>query len=154
MPPGERVYIPSSALVEASHASSLNHTDYPKREHFQTTIKMHLHQTILATASLLCLVTAICPGFNYAIGNAIPKGTLQGSRVTRWNVYDDSCNIVDGLLATGNPCDDGIFSCSPPPILFVGYKNTFTGLEYACRQDPNSGRCGSDVISVCVSGII
>ena len=26
--------------------------------------------------------------------------------------------------------------------------------SYACRRDPNSGVCGSDVISVCVSGSI
>jgi hypothetical protein len=65
-------------------------------------------------------------------------------------VYDDSCNAVDGLTTDENPCTQGIFSCSPPPILFTGYKNTFTGLQYACRTDPNSGNCGSDVISVCV----
>lgn len=45
------------------------------------------------------------------------------------SVYDDSCNAVDGLLTNGNPCTDGIFGCSPPPILFDEYTNTFTGLR-------------------------
>lgn len=85
-------------------------------------------------------------------------------------VYDDSCNQVDGLTTNQNPCTEGIFGCSPPPIIFDQYTNTFTGLvyvhsysqsvlqfvhalvhRYACRTDPNSGVCGSDVISVCVS---
>ncbi|KAF7378412.1 hypothetical protein MSAN_00267800 [Mycena sanguinolenta] len=103
------------------------------------------------TASLAILVAlgvnvgAICPGFNYAIGNVIP----EGNGVNRWNVYDDSCNVVDGLTTTQNPCTEGIFGCSPPPIIFDQYTNSFTGLIYACRTDPNSGVCGGDVISVC-----
>ncbi|KAF2096501.1 hypothetical protein NA57DRAFT_58412 [Rhizodiscina lignyota] len=88
---------------------------------------------------------AICPGFNYAIGNVVP----EGNGVNRWNVYDDSCNVVDGLTTNRNPCEQGTFGCSPPPVLFNQYTNSFTGLIYACRPDPNSGNCGSDVISVC-----
>ena len=65
-------------------------------------------------------------------------------------VYDDSCNHVDSLTTTGNPCTSGTFGCTPPPITFNSYKNTFSGLVYACRPDPNSGKCGDDVISVCV----
>ncbi|KAH9889464.1 hypothetical protein C8Q73DRAFT_654260 [Cubamyces lactineus] len=98
--------------------------------------------TLAATASQ---VSAICPGFNYAIGNQI----VLGGGYSRWNVYDDSCNVADGLTTNGNPCDQGIFGCSPPPILFDRYTSTVTGLIYACRPDPNSGVCGSDVISVC-----
>ncbi|KZP28451.1 hypothetical protein FIBSPDRAFT_701035, partial [Athelia psychrophila] len=90
-------------------------------------------------------VVAICPGYNYGIGNVIS----EGNGVNRWNVYDDSCNVVDGLTTNQNPCNEGIFSCSPPPIIFNGYKNSFTGLKYACRTDPNSGSCGGDTISVC-----
>jgi hypothetical protein len=111
---------------------------------------MHITTAALTSTFLLGLTTAICPGFNYAIGNAIPEGKIGSSPVTRWNVYDDSCNVVDGLTTTGNPCTAGIFSCSPPPIIFTGYTNSFTHLRYACRRDPNSGKCGNDVISVCV----
>ena len=50
------------------------------------------------------------------------------------NVYDDSCNVVDGLTTDGNPCTQpsGIFSCATRPdetVTFVGYKNSFTGLQ-------------------------
>ncbi|KAJ7596084.1 hypothetical protein C8J56DRAFT_395090 [Mycena floridula] len=90
-------------------------------------------------------VAAICPGFNFGIGNAMDLG----GGIKRWDVYDDSCKVVDSLTTNENPCDQGTFSCSPPPIHFTGYKSTFTGLRYACRADPNSGKCGGDTISVC-----
>ncbi|VDB90157.1 unnamed protein product [Peniophora sp. CBMAI 1063] len=89
--------------------------------------------------------SAICPGYNYGIGNQHPLD----NGLSAWTVYDDSCNPVDGLQTSGNPCTQGIFTCSGDPILFTGYHSSVTGLEYACRQDPNSGSCGSDVISVC-----
>jgi hypothetical protein len=94
-------------------------------------------------------VAAICPGFNFAIGNVIPQGRLGDADVNRCmylsarrfkpqvnriqfclvgNVYDDGCAVVDSLTTTGNPCDAGIFGCSPPPILFNTYTSTFTGL--------------------------
>ncbi|KAJ8093877.1 hypothetical protein PM082_009744 [Marasmius tenuissimus] len=69
---------------------------------------------------------AICPGFNYGIGNV----QSLGNGVNRWTVYDDSCNAVHGLTTNQNPCNEGIFSCSPPPVLFIGYTNTFTKLRY------------------------
>ena len=84
--------------------------------------------------------------------------------------------MVDGLITqkNGNPCTQGnIFGCSPPPIIFNRYKNNRNGItlvnltfsplvpsadecfgfthSYKCRRDPNSGKCGNDVISVCVS---
>ncbi|KIM47336.1 hypothetical protein M413DRAFT_16615 [Hebeloma cylindrosporum] len=103
-------------------------------------------QSYLKTLALpLLLVSstlAICPGFNYGIGNV---QSLGGGGT----FYDDSCNVVDGLTTNNNPCNEGIFACSPPPIIFDEYTNSFTGLRYACRTDPNSGTCGSDVISVC-----
>ncbi|KIM47344.1 hypothetical protein M413DRAFT_64049 [Hebeloma cylindrosporum] len=106
-------------------------------------------QSFLKTLALpLLLVSsslAICPGFNYGVGNV----QSLGGGVNRWNVYDDSCNVVDGLTTTFNPCTVGTFGCSPPPIIFNEYTNSFTGLRYACRTDPNSGTCGSDVVSVC-----
>jgi hypothetical protein len=104
---------------------------------------------LLATTTT---VVAICPGFNFAIGNVIPQGQIGDAQVNRCmslsarnfklslevayriqffpvgNVYDDSCNVVDGLTTTGNPCDEGIFGCTPPPILFDLYTSTFTGL--------------------------
>ncbi|KAJ7479105.1 hypothetical protein FB451DRAFT_1131297 [Mycena latifolia] len=84
-------------------------------------------------------VAAICPGFNFGIGNQMDLG----------NVYDDRCNQVDGLTTNQNPCTQGIFGCSPPPIIFNEYTSTFTGLKYACRTDPKSGSRSSDKISVC-----
>ncbi|KAJ7510746.1 hypothetical protein B0H11DRAFT_1789828, partial [Mycena galericulata] len=88
---------------------------------------------------------AICPGFNFAIGNLIPLP--EG--VDRWNVYNGSCIVVDGLTTANNPCNQGIFGCSPAPIIFDHYTNTATGLEYTCGRDPNSDVCGNDIISVC-----
>ncbi|KAF8187898.1 hypothetical protein K438DRAFT_1594834 [Mycena galopus ATCC 62051] len=106
---------------------------------------MKITASLAIVVALGVSVGAICPGFNYAIGNVIP----EGNDVNRWNVYDDSCNVVDGLTTNQNPCTEGIFGCSPPPVIFDQYTNSFTGLRYACRPDPNSGVCGSDVISVC-----
>ncbi|EIM79478.1 uncharacterized protein STEHIDRAFT_135748 [Stereum hirsutum FP-91666 SS1] len=94
-------------------------------------------------------VVAICPGFNYGVGNAQDQGKLGNSEVTRWNVYDDGCNVVDSLTTTTNPCESGTFSCTGSPITFNGYTNTFNGQHYACRPDANSGSCGGDVISIC-----
>ncbi|TFK35361.1 hypothetical protein BDQ12DRAFT_321278 [Crucibulum laeve] len=88
---------------------------------------------------------AICPGFNFGIGNVEPLG----GGVNRWTVFDDNCNAVDGLTTNQNPCTQGIFGCSPAPVIFNHYRNTFTGLQYACRTDPNSGSCGGVTISVC-----
>ncbi|TFK63632.1 hypothetical protein BDN72DRAFT_775687 [Pluteus cervinus] len=102
--------------------------------------------TLLPLLSLVDVALSLCPGFNYAIGNVQPIG----NGINRWTIYDDSCNPVDSLTTDLNPCTTGgIFACSPPPITFVKYTNTFTGLMYACRKDANSGVCGSDIISVC-----
>ncbi|KDR70437.1 hypothetical protein GALMADRAFT_76112 [Galerina marginata CBS 339.88] len=90
-------------------------------------------------------VQAICGGFNFGIGNV----RSLGGGVNRWDVFDDGCNVVDGLTTNQNPCSEGIFGCSPPPIIFNQYTNTFTHLRYACRTDPSSGRCGNTVVSVC-----
>ncbi|KAF9036753.1 hypothetical protein BJ165DRAFT_1532854 [Panaeolus papilionaceus] len=107
--------------------------------------------TALTLPTLLVVnqVAAICPGFNFGIGNVIDQGKLGDAEVSRWNVYNDNCDVVDGLTTTENPCFSGTFGCSPPPIIFNRYTNSFTGLIYDCRTDPNSGKCGNDVISVC-----
>ncbi|KAJ7430229.1 hypothetical protein B0H11DRAFT_1670853, partial [Mycena galericulata] len=88
---------------------------------------------------------AVCPGALFAIGSPI---SLNASNM-RWNVYDPSCNVVDGLTTTGNPCDQVIFGCSPAPIFFDQYTG-LTGVTYRCRQDPNAEVCGNNTISVCV----
>ena len=95
---------------------------------------------------------AICPGFNFGIGNVVQNvGTLNGNSLNRCkcytlplnvnlnddglfvffltgNVYDDNCNVVDGLTTTGNPCDQGIFGCTAAPITFNRYTSTTSGL--------------------------
>ncbi|KAI0786925.1 hypothetical protein C8Q75DRAFT_720314 [Abortiporus biennis] len=106
---------------------------------------LHFSTVLLIPFLLASPALSICPGFNYGIGNVMSLG----DGINRWNVYDDSCNQVDGLVTNENPCTEGIFGCSPPPIIFNRYTNSFTGLIYACRTDPNSGVCGNDVISVC-----
>jgi len=92
-------------------------------------------------------VRAICSGFALAIGNVLP--VPLNSSESRWNVYDDSCNVVDGLTTNQNPCTQGIFGCSPPPLLFVSYTSTVTGLRYACVGDPSTENCDGNAISVC-----
>ena len=90
---------------------------------------------------------AICPGFNFGIGNeqSLGNGVNRCKCYTlplnvnlnddglfvfflTGNVYDDNCNVVDGLTTTGNPCDQGIFGCTAAPITFNRYTSTFTGL--------------------------
>ncbi|KAF9541908.1 hypothetical protein CPC08DRAFT_824331 [Agrocybe pediades] len=111
------------------------------------TNKFALLTTIISAFTLSA--TAVCPGFNFAVGNQQKLGGIDDA--SRWTIYDDSCNAVDSLTTFlgQNPCDTTTFGCSPPPIIFNRYTNTFTGLVYACRTDPNSGKCGNDVISVC-----
>ncbi|KAL4258206.1 hypothetical protein AB1N83_010423 [Pleurotus pulmonarius] len=94
---------------------------------------------------LVGTATAICPGFDFGIGNS----RAIGDGLSRWDVFDDGCNVVDGLTTNINPCNQVIFACSPPPLIFNGYTNTFTGWKYACRPDPNSGTCGGIRVSVC-----
>ncbi len=104
---------------------------------------------IVATLALAGYVSAICLGFNYGIGNVQPLGNginrcklsstqwyfvLAQNHLSAGNVYNDSCNIQDGLTTNQNLCTQpsGIFSCATCPddtITFVGYKNTFTGLR-------------------------
>ncbi|KAF8073904.1 hypothetical protein FPV67DRAFT_1778485 [Lyophyllum atratum] len=105
-----------------------------------------LYKAIAVSVSLAAIgVQAICPGFNYGIGNV----RSLGGGINRWDVFDDSCIVVDGLKRNQNPCTEGIFGFSPPPIIFNEYMNSFTGRRYACRTDPNSGNCGGTVVSVC-----
>ncbi|KAF8217987.1 DUF1793-domain-containing protein [Mycena galopus ATCC 62051] len=104
----------------------------------------HAALLVLPASETAVPAASICGGFNYAIGNVQSVGAYS-----RWNVYDDSCNVVDGLTTTGNPCTSGVFGCSAAPIIFTSYTSQFTGAVYACRTDVSSGSCGSDVISVC-----
>ncbi|TFK64774.1 hypothetical protein BDN72DRAFT_801831 [Pluteus cervinus] len=104
--------------------------------------------SLLPFLALADVALSVCPGFNYAISN-VESGSLQGRYAHRWTVYDDSCNEIQTIELDqyANPCFDTPFGCSPPPTLFNKY--TRDGLDYVCRQDPNSGVCRGDVISVC-----
>ena len=96
------------------------------------------------------VASAVCPGnFELAIGNQVglengankckcytlPQSlTVNDDRLFAFflagQVYDQDCNVVDGLSTTGNPCNYGIFGCSPAPIKFNSYTpspTTFTG---------------------------
>ncbi|KAJ5108606.1 hypothetical protein N7456_005281 [Penicillium angulare] len=75
------------------------------------------------------LVSAICPGYNYAFWN----------RGHNWfYTSDDSCNIV----VTGhcqNVCHcKGNWGCGPSHSVD---KLLVNGLWYACRREPNAGIC-------------
>ncbi|KAH6909983.1 hypothetical protein BKA70DRAFT_1425723 [Coprinopsis sp. MPI-PUGE-AT-0042] len=107
-------------------------------------IKMRFSTLIVAPLAA-SFAAAMCPGFNYGIG----EQQALGDGVNRWTVYGPSCHAVDRLTTSGNPCTQGIFGCSPPPIIVNRYTNTVSGLSYSCRRNEFSGTCGSDVISVC-----
>jgi NAD dependent epimerase/dehydratase family enzyme len=83
-----------------------------------------MYFSTLTPLLLAPLAAAICPGFNYGIGNQ----QALGNGISRWTIYDDGCNAVDSLTTTKNPCTTGTFGCSPPPIIFNRYTNTFTHL--------------------------
>jgi hypothetical protein len=84
-----------------------------------------MHFSTLMLAPLAAgFASAICPGFNFGIGNQ----QNLGNGISRWNVYDDSCTVVDGLTTTKNPCSTGIFGCTSAPITFNSYKSTSNGL--------------------------
>ncbi|ESK95615.1 hypothetical protein Moror_12587 [Moniliophthora roreri MCA 2997] len=106
---------------------------------------MQLKAALVVPFVLAGPVLSICPGFNYGIGNV----RSLGGGVNRWDVYDANCDVVDGLTTNQNPCTQGIFGCTPAPITFNFYRNTFTGLQYACRPDSRAGSCGGTSISVC-----
>ncbi|KAJ8074242.1 hypothetical protein PM082_012551 [Marasmius tenuissimus] len=109
-----------------------------------TTTKLLLFPIFL---SLNSQVLAVCPESELGIGNVI---RLEGQfEVYRWNVYDKDCKILDGLTTNNNPCTVGMFGCSPAPILFVSYINSFNGRQYKCQKAANGDACDSDIISVC-----
>lgn len=98
--------------------------------------------TLTMTAGGISSVLAICPGFNYGVGNVQSLGNgisrckcfvsssfpLKFTWYNAGTVYDDGCNAVDSLTTTGNPCTSGTFGCSPPPVTFNRYTNTFSHL--------------------------
>jgi hypothetical protein len=79
--------------------------------------------------------------------------TRLRSDILTGNVYNGSCQIVDGLTTNQNPCTQpsGIFDCTPPPLMFGAYTSSDTGIKYTCFQDNLTETCGTDPISVCVS---
>jgi hypothetical protein len=85
-----------------------------------------MHSSILMIAPLAAgFASAICPGYNFGIGFQ----QQLGGGTNRWTVYDANCKAVDSLTTNKNPCDSRIFGCSPPPVIFNRYTNTFTGLK-------------------------
>jgi hypothetical protein len=84
---------------------------------------MHFSTLILVPLAA-GFASAICPGFNFGIGN---QQSLGGG-TNRWTVYDANCKAVDSLTTNKNPCDSGTFGCTSAPITFNRYRNTFTGL--------------------------
>ena len=100
--------------------------------------------TVILPLFLAHQAVAICPGFNFGIGNIQRLGnginrckcyTFASQRHLSFfpplypgNVYDDNCKQVDGLTTTGNPCTQGIFGCTPAPVTFNRYTSTFSGL--------------------------
>jgi hypothetical protein len=90
---------------------------------------------------------AMCPGFNYGIGDAQNFQNLGKS----YSVYDASCNRVDGITTRGDPCRDssGIFSCTNGII--TGYRSKVDGKRYKCRTDKREGSCQGNGIATCVS---
>lgn len=66
-------------------------------------------------------------------------------------MYDTNCRAIDSLTTTGNPCDSGMFGCTPAPITFNRWRYNANGLWFSCRTDSRAGSCGGDSISVCVS---
>lgn len=84
---------------------------------------MHF-STLFIAASSASFAAAICPGFNYGVGSQ----QKLSDTVYRWTIYDDSCKAVDSLTTSRNPCDTSTFGCTPDPITFNRYTNTFTGL--------------------------
>ncbi|KIN97908.1 hypothetical protein M404DRAFT_31842 [Pisolithus tinctorius Marx 270] len=98
---------------------------------------------VAATALFAASASAICPGYNLGITQT---GSNTNPDYGVWQVFDDSCNIVDQVIAT-NPCTVGVFDCSPAPITFTGLH--LDGLNYACRSDVNSGSCNGHAIQVC-----
>ncbi|KAJ5115939.1 hypothetical protein N7456_000287 [Penicillium angulare] len=84
---------------------------------------------LLSLPFILPLVSAICPGYNYAFFH-----------VNGW-IYtaDDSCKIV----ATGycdNLCECREWGCSPAHSVD---KVLVNGLWYYCRADSGAGTCGA-----------
>ncbi|KAG2011155.1 hypothetical protein CC2G_011304 [Coprinopsis cinerea AmutBmut pab1-1] len=90
---------------------------------------------------LIASATAVCDGYSFAVGNV----QRLGGDINRWDVYNHRCQVVDGLTTHKNPCTTGTFGCSPSPIFFNKYTNTFS----KTTRDPKSEKCGNDVISVC-----
>ncbi|KAF9521760.1 hypothetical protein CPB83DRAFT_742139, partial [Crepidotus variabilis] len=96
---------------------------------------------------MLAMATTPSPNYGFGVGNV----QSLGGGYNRWNVYDGNCRVVDGLTTNGNPCTQGMFGCSPPPIKFNRYTSSYNGGVYSCYPDSSAENCGNDPVSVCVS---
>jgi hypothetical protein len=116
----------------------------------RSTMKLTIATAILPLF-LAHQAVGICPGYNFGIGN---RRSLVGSGAGKSRckcytlpltvnndglfvfsssfltgyVYDAHCNKVDSLTTRGNPCTDGMFGCSPAPVIFNRYTSNENGL--------------------------
>jgi hypothetical protein len=139
----------SFAKTYKSWVCALVFSSYQFNESFSQSQRSTMTFPITTTVTITPPAVGICPGFNFGIGNVKHFGngnnqckcytlpltvnndglfaTFSSSFLTG-NVYDASCKRVDGLTTVGNPCTQGVFGCSPPPVTFNRYKSTSTGL--------------------------
>lgn len=67
--------------------------------------------------TVMGMATAVCPGFNFAIGNMVKQEpndfNLQVEALNRWNIYDVYCNLYDYFTMdqSKNVCHDSLFEC-------------------------------------------
>ncbi|KDQ22123.1 hypothetical protein PLEOSDRAFT_1050560, partial [Pleurotus ostreatus PC15] len=54
------------------------------------------------------------------------------------DVFDCTCNVVDGLTTNLSACTQGIFACIPSPVTFNGYTSTLSGLRLVLRCDSST----------------
>ncbi|KAH8831971.1 hypothetical protein DL96DRAFT_854516 [Flagelloscypha sp. PMI_526] len=77
----------------------------------------------------------ICAGHKYGIYN-LGRDVATGK--VGYAVMNTNCKQATGT-STKNPCDDPLFSCSPPPIKLTELH--YNGQDYACHEIPNAGKC-------------
>jgi NAD dependent epimerase/dehydratase family enzyme len=117
------------SLAESSSSSnftSLSDLKLSISDKFTTSNKsINMHFSTLMIAPFAAgFASAICPGFNFGVGNRQDLG----NGISKWTVYDDSCRAVDSLTTSKNPCTTGTFGCTPAPVTFNQYTNTFSKL--------------------------
>jgi hypothetical protein len=133
----------------------------------------HPVTSLVLFSILLPLTSAICPGYNFGIGQSYSDAGLpsckfplqpisppsQQSPISSdtphaGKVYTSDCKVAEvrTIYKDDNVCDTAIsgIACSPAPIVFTQL-HARNDLIYDCREDVNAGDCGGDKIGVCVS---